>query len=216
MREFLQEAAWRFLLAERIEELPVRPSKIIARHGWLLYTYREFCDITGYTMAELIQRHDREGFVFWSNRRETYVVCYNQAFTPSTIRWTLMHEIAHVVLGHVAPGLPAPSRIRSDQRNLFELEAQGFARRVLCPSIVLHDCNAFEPRQIMALCGVSYEAARYRSDYIKKLERRGKFLAHHLEQEVERQFRQFVMKYLAESMDYEISEEICQEFLISA
>jgi hypothetical protein len=67
---------------------------------------------------------------------------------------------------------------------------------VLCPSIVLHNCKALEPCQIENLCGISSEAATYRSKHIKELELRNKFLTHPLEVKVQKQFEPFVNSYL--------------------
>lgn len=196
MRDFLQEAAWRFILDEGINALPVQPVPIISRHGWKLYTYREFAKSVHKSVRALMVEFDREGFVFWSNRDQTFVICYNSDFPSDAIRWTLMHEIAHIVLRHVSLRVPALPRMKTSEKPLFEVEAQGFARRVLCPSIVLHACKAFEPHQIADLCGVTYEVAQQRSDYIKALEVRGKFRANTLENMVEYQFMGFILRFL--------------------
>lgn len=192
MRNFLQEKAWQFILDEGINSLPIFPSKIIKRHGWILHTYEEFAAITARTMSDVIHKFDNEGFVFYSERKLNFVICYNNTFPPPVIRWTLMHEISHIILNHISPSISALSRVRTEERTLFEQEAQGFARRVLCPSIILHDCAAISPERIMSLCGVSHEAAVYRSAYMHKLEQRGKFRAHPLERMVETQFEDFL------------------------
>lgn len=212
MRDFLQEMAWRFILDECIDSLPVYPTRIINRHGWKLYTYPEFANKVHKSVSALIEEFDKEGFVFWSNSEQNFVICYNPDFPPDVIRWTLMHEIGHIVLNHVTVSVPALSRVRTEQRSLFEVEAQGFARRVLCPSIVLHACRALEPAQIMRLCGISREAAGYRSEYIKALEVRNKFRAHPLEREVEQQFRLFILRFLVHESRYQC--EFAEEFYI--
>lgn len=192
MRNFLQETAWQFILDEGISALPVYPSRIIKKHCWGLLTYTEYAARVHQSVPEVIRKYDQEAFVFWSNREQSFIICYNDSFPPDVIRWTLMHEIGHIILGHVTPAVPALSRVRSEERTLFETEAQGFARRVLCPSIILHDCGAIEPEQIMQLCGVSHEASTYRSAYMKILEARGKFRIHPLERMVEAQFKDFL------------------------
>lgn len=207
MRRFLQEAAWRFLLDEEIEQLPIYPSHIAKRHGWKLYTYAQIADRLHISTRDLIRKYDKDAFVFWSLADKTYVICYNSEMPPSVIRWSLMHEIAHIVLGHIGPDVPYLSRVRSEERSLWEVEAQGFARRVLCPSIVLHNCHTIEPPQIAQLCGISMEAAKHRSDYIKTLEARGKFRVHPLERAVEEQFKPFVCHYLLQYLNCEIAME---------
>lgn len=209
MRDFLQEAAWRFILDEGIKSLPVHPIAIINRHGWKLYTYHDFAKQVHKSVAALMDEYDKEGFVFWSYRDQTFVICYNSDFPADAIRWTLMHEIAHIVLKHVSPRIPALPRIKTNEKPLFEVEAQGFARRVLCPSIILHACKAFSPHDIMQLCGVSYEVAKQRSDYIKALEVRGKFRSNPLEKAVEKQFQLFILRWFVAKGRYRC--EIAQE-----
>lgn len=214
MRNFLQHAAWRFLLDQKIDSLPVDPFRIAIQNGWIVYTYEEFAALVHKSVESLISRYEKDGFAFWSRRDGRFIICYNAALPFSVCRWTLLHEMAHIHLQHINPGTPILSRIRSEDRPLFEREAQGFARRVLCPSIVLHNCKAFEPDQIMRLCGISREAADYRSEYIKKLECRGKFCVDLLEREVEKQFAPFVERYTLQELkrwNYDFLFEIAKE-----
>lgn len=200
MRNFLQESAWRFLLEQKIDSLPVDPFHITSQNGWLIFTYEEFATLVHKSVQSLISHYEKDGFAFWSRRDGCFIVCYNAALPFPVCRWTILHEIAHIYLRHINPETPILSRVRTEDRPLFEREAQGFARRVLCPSIVLHNCKAFEPDQIMRLCGISHEAAVYRSEYIKKLESRGKFCTNPLEREVEKQFAPFVRRYMLQEL----------------
>ena len=66
----------------------------------------------------------------------------------------------------------------------------------------------------MRLCGISREAADYRSEYIKKLECRGKFCVDPLEREVEKQFAPFVERYTLQELkrwNYDFLFEIAKE-----
>lgn len=195
MRNYLQNAAWRFILEQNIDSLPVDPFRIALQNGWIIYTYEEFATLVNKSVETLIERYENDGFAFWSRRDGCFIICYNSSLPFSVCRWTLLHEMAHIYLNHISADSPLLSRVRTKERSLLEVEAQGFARRVLCPSIVLHDCKAFEPDEIMRLCGISREAAGYRSEYIKKLEVRGKFRIDPLEIQVEKQFSSFVRKY---------------------
>lgn len=208
MRDFLQESAWWFILEEGINFLPVYPHEIIRRHGWKLYTYSEYAKLIDTSVDTVIAKYDKDGFVFWSNCEHTFIICYNETFSPNMIRWTLMHEIAHIILGHVSAPVSVMSRVSEAERSLFEVEAQGFARRILCPSIILHDCRAIEPGQIMHLCGVTWETAQYLSEYVKRLEARGKFRAHPLEREVEKQFQAFILRFFRNQYRFDFFREL--------
>lgn len=215
MRNYLQESAWRFLLDQNINALPVDPFRLASQNGWLVYTYEEFATLVHRSVQDLINRYENDGFAFWSRRDGCFIICYNAALPFSVCRWTLLHEIAHIHLRHINSQTTILSRVRTEDRPLFEREAQGFARRVLCPSIVLHNCKAFEPEQIMRLCGVSGEAAGYRSEYIKKLEARGKFNTDPLETQVEEMFAPFVRRYMLQEMkrrNYDFLFEFAEEF----
>jgi Zn-dependent peptidase ImmA (M78 family) len=201
MRQYLQEAALRFIIERGITALPVEPLRIASELGCKVFTYREYASIVKKPVESLIARYDNDGFTFWSRRDNRFIICYNSSLPFYVCRWTLLHEIGHIYLRHVAPETPLLMRVRSENRSLLEIEAQGFARRVLCPSIVLHNCKAFEPEEIIHLCGISREAAGYRSEYIKKLEARGKFGLHPLENVVERQFAPFVSRYLIQKAE---------------
>lgn len=207
MQAYLRDAAWKFILEQGINSLPVHPSRLIKQNGWILYTYNEFAAKIRRPVSDVIERFCPEAFVFWSAQKNNFVICYNSDYPSPVIRWTLMHEISHIVLGHISSEVPSLNRVRSEQRSIFEIEAQGFARRVLCPSIVLHDCNATEPYEIMYLCGISHEAAVYRSQYIKELELRNKWRSYPLERAVEEQFRIFILRFLLRKHHEEAATE---------
>lgn len=207
MQAYLRDAAWRFILQQGIRSLPVNPSRLIKQNGWILYSYSEFAATIRQPVSTVIDRFSPEAFVFWSSYENTFVICYNADYPNPVIRWSLMHEIAHIVLGHISSDVPNLTRVRSEQRSMFEQEAQGFARRVLCPSIVLHDCNATEPYEIMKLCGISHEAAVYRSQYIKELELRNRWRIYPLERAVEEQFRIFILRFLLKKHREEVAIE---------
>lgn len=192
---FLREAAWSFLIEQKIKKLPVSSLAVAQQSGYKVMTYKEFAEEIDKPIQYLIETYDNDGFVFWSKSDCRFVICYNSSLPPAVCRWTVMHEIAHIVLEHVAAGTPALTRIRKIEHPRFEREADGFVRRVLCPSIVMHDCQTLEVSEIMNLCGISREAAEYRSDYIKKLEIRNRWRTAPLEVAAENQFRMFVLAY---------------------
>ena len=218
MNYFLTEMAWQFLIIEQVTKLPLDPFEIAGRNGWEIYSYFEFSALVHVTVDKLIKEYEHDGFTFWSNKRKRFIIVYNAQLPFNVCRWTLAHEIGHIFLNHISPANTTLSRVRTDAetRTLFEREAQGFAQRILCPSIVLHDCGVSEPEEIMLLCGISREAAEHRSEYIKRLEKRKKFLTHPLEKQVEQQFSNFTKEYrlnrikkIAKEKQYEFAQELC-------
>lgn len=205
---FLREAAWKYLLEQKIDKLPVDPWELAEKNGYKILTYDQLAVEVDKTPEYFMQMFSNDGFVFWSKKELRYIICYNALIPAATVRWTLMHEIGHIVLKHVAPLAPPLTRRRKNENPIFEREADGFARRVICPSIVLHKCSAVEPPDIMKLCGISGKAAEYRSRYMKTLEARGKWRTDSLETEVEKQFESFIREYVYDVNFYKIAPEL--------
>lgn len=203
-----REPAWTYLLEQQICALPVDVVALAERNGYHLLSYRHYSALTGLSGTHLIKEYDKDGFVFWSDKRGQYVICYNEKMPCDVVRWTLMHEIAHIVLKHVSPAVPVLKRIRGEDRPVIEGLADSFTRRVLCPSIVLHECHAINPNTIATLCGISFTAAEFRSEYMKKLERRNRFLSRPLEIKVYQQFRGFIERYNYKNYKMEISKDL--------
>ena len=126
-----------------------------------------------------------------------------------------MHEMGHIFLGHILPDTPALSRVGTVKRALFEVEAQEFARRVLCPSIVLYNCKAFEAEEIMELCGISFEAADAISEYLKNLKSHVLSITDPQGLEVEKQFEPFVCQYISRHFKVASTENlVCAELAL--
>lgn len=193
---FVREAAWNYILEQRINFLPVDVFDLARRNGYGVYTYLEFAKIIKKPISYIVKIYGRDGMVFWSNADKRYVICYNADHPSGTIRWTIMHEIGHIVLKHITPQTPVLSRVK--RTDAIEREADGFARRVLCPSVVLYHCRAFSIPDIVKLCGISEVAAYYRSRHMEAMEAdKGNFFHDPLEMEVFNQFRPFMMRYSA-------------------
>lgn len=107
-------------------------------------------------------------------------------------RFTLAHEVGHILLGHVgryqlvARGEPDP------KDNPVEQEANVFASRLLAPACVLWGCKIKNPGEIARLCGISLTAAEYRFERYQQLLVRNKFLTSELERQVYRLFTDFI------------------------
>ncbi|MBP2665425.1 MAG: hypothetical protein H6Q76_405, partial [Firmicutes bacterium] len=91
-------AAHAFLIANNIHSLPLNPIELAKKNNWEPVT-------VGHCAKELVW--DR-GSVTKSNDGYTmrcfneYRIIYNEEITtPSRISWTIMHEIGHIVLGHL-------------------------------------------------------------------------------------------------------------------
>lgn len=204
---YLREQAWDFIINNNINSLPVDSSALAYQLGYKTLPYTQYARSIGESLDSITKIYGHDGFTFWNRQDNKFYICYNDFLPPVVVRWTIMHEIAHIVLGHVTPDQPVLTRIRLMSHPLMEKEADGFTRRVLCPSIVLHNCGAIKAPEIMALCGISFQAAQHRSNYIKLLEQRNKWLSTPKERIVQQQFYLFMFRYIKDKFSMKFAAE---------
>ncbi|MDY4181022.1 MAG: ImmA/IrrE family metallo-endopeptidase [Pseudoflavonifractor sp.] len=186
-----RDAAWQFLIRFEIGELPVRISDPIREMGIALAPYsRSGTFLTELGLGRLMQETDGLSV----QKGGKYYICYRGDMTPGRIRFTVAHELGHIVLGHLGEKTPHTTRNREPREDDAPMEqaANVFASRLLAPACVLHDLNAHTPERISELCDISLAAARFRAERMDVLEQRGVFGASPLERKVRKQFRAFV------------------------
>lgn len=99
-------------------------------------------------------------------------------------RYTIMHEIGHLVLSHTAN-----NGIYTDDN---EYQAERFAIDVLAPACVLWGLNLHTAEDIARVCNISITSARIRAERMAVLYDRNMFLSHPLERQVFSQFKDFI------------------------
>lgn len=185
-----RDAAWKTLIECGISSLPVRPSEICRHYNWVLADY-----IDGKRSIELLGlselREKTDGFCAVT---ENHVyIFYDSSLTVGRQRFTVAHEIGHLILGHVGPGTATvENREPTGAEREEELQANQFAARLLAPACVLHELGATEPEEIRRLCGISKQAAKIRAERMQELERRGRYYTSKLECRVVRQFESYI------------------------
>ena len=103
------------------------------------------------------------GFIIRNPRTNRVEILYNDTKDYSTIKFTLAHELGHIVLGH------------KEDNDISQKEANCFARNLLCPVPVIDELElktvndlviVFEVGEPMATVSLNYfESDRY---YIRK------------------------------------------------
>ncbi len=120
-------------------------------------------------------------------------IIYRDSENRGRTRFTIAHELGHILLGHeLSPDKSGHFRTASDRREPAETQADEFAARLLAPACVLWALECYEPEDIMRVCDISAEAARYRSERMKVLRDRGKFLTSPLERQVYEAFKPWI------------------------
>lgn len=171
--------AWEIIINERITALPVRTARLCNQLGIELKAYDGSPDGS-----------DGESTIVCENA----VILYNRNKPIPRQRFTVAHELGHILLGHVGK-YELINREPSDGDNLIEQAANVFASRLLAPACVLWALNVHTPDEIMTLCDISRPSAEHRATRMKILYERNKFLVSPLERQVLKQFQPFIENY---------------------
>lgn len=164
--DFVCRKSYEFLLSIGASSLPINPFEAIRKKHWGLTTYTELCamvpgNVTVNDIAEACK--SRDGFTVYSGGN--YCIAYNDTVrVRNRIRFTLMHEAGHIICGHFNGGITDINQYRE-----LESEANLFASNVLAPAAVIKACRLCTPEQLMAACGLSYNAAKVRLEQIMSI-----------------------------------------------
>lgn len=185
-----RDLSWRVLLNTGTRELPVKVSRICRGYGVTLRSYQVGAPLIRELGLEA-QCDISDGFTVRSGDR--CYVFYNMEQPPGRVRFTIAHELGHVLLGHLGDGEHTVyNRESSSEDAMEEHTANVFASRLLAPACVLHALGAVTPEQIAAVCDISMAAARFRAGRMGMLEQRGKYGSSPLERQVLAQFRSYI------------------------
>lgn len=191
--------SWEFIIDSRLDRLPVNLFRLCADYGVPVYTYREFARRIEKPVEYIIEKYCHDGFCI--AHKEQYYIVYNaDALDARQQQWTIAHELAHLSLGHIGPELSHLEYSTLYNTRPEEQEANKFALRLLCPSIVLHLCGVRSPGEICELCDVGREVADLRWEHLQKLRAKKRFLIKDEERKVMNQFGSFICGYVAEKL----------------
>ena len=185
-----RNAAWEILITCRVDALPVDLNAVLRHLDVRVYAYsrgRELLEAAGLTEAA----KQVSGFTFFAGAQP--VILYNDTELPQRIRFTVAHELGHLVLGHVRPGEHTrQNREPQPGDSPMEQSANRFAADLLAPACVLWGLDLHRAEDIARVCKISIQAAHFRAERMEILYQRNKFLLHPLERAVYRQFEQYI------------------------
>lgn len=201
----IRDADWQLILDLKIRELPVKISGILAALGIEIHTYKDnYAVLVGFGLEEKMKTCD--AFSLFLNGK--YVIFYDETKSHDRIRFTLAHELGHIILGSeftkMSSGLLVSTRNSEPTENDVpeETEANMFAARLLAPSCVLHELKLFTVKEIMKYCAITKTAATFRLKRLMLLEERnerflrekgnGCYYISPLEREVRQQFDDYI------------------------
>ena len=186
----VRDAAWKILLDCKIERLPVDLGLICRTLGVRAASYQSAeVLIQRRNLSEIVARSD--GLSFFAG--DIPVVLYNRACSPERARFTVAHELGHIVLRHVSPGtVTTANREPSPHDNPQETAANQFAARLLAPACVLWGLDLHTPEEIARVCHISMQSAEFRANRMDVLYARNRFLTSSLERRLYQQFLPFI------------------------
>lgn len=188
-----RDVAWRILLDCKIDRLPVDLNLVCKKLRIRVLSYGENMDmIERANLRQTVARTD--GMTFYARR--TPIILFDDRMLPARAKFTVAHEVGHIVLGHVQPGgVTTANREPGPGDAPEEQAANQFAARLLAPACVLWGLGVHTPEEIMELCHISRQAAQFRASRMEELYRRNRFLASPLEREVYQRFQPFIWEY---------------------
>lgn len=174
-----RDAAWKALIDFHVCELPVSLSKIC-----------NALDITILDNKHAQELHPGENGIAIKQNDKWYII-FDDTDVYGKQRFTVAHELGHILLGHEMKN-GYYTRRDNILKPADETEADMFAARLLAPACVLWGINAHTAEQISSVCGISHAAATIRAERMEVLRKRGKFLLSPLEQQVYKQFENYI------------------------
>ena len=128
-----------------IKNVPIKPIEIAERKGYILKNYSE---LSPAARIEL-KTKDRDGVSFYNQELGAFIICYDDVKSYYRKRFTIMHEIGHIVLGH------------KQESELARKMADYFAAYSLAPSPLIHEYRCEDYMDISNVFDVSPDSAGY-------------------------------------------------------
>ncbi len=155
--------------------LPIPIEDIVRFHNNChLVPYSALMNKLHLSYTELLSNIDsKDGFSLCTRKTGAYWIFYNDVdrliISSKRYRWSIAHELGHVLLNHHKNGNKVQlsrKSLSASQYVIFEEEADLFASYILCPYAILCCYPIKGDGNIAAICNISQQAAsnRYR-DY---------------------------------------------------
>ncbi|WNX85726.1 ImmA/IrrE family metallo-endopeptidase [Agathobaculum sp. NTUH-O15-33] len=198
-----RNAAWDLLIKEQVRTLPVQVGAICRHMGFAVFSYAVGKNLIAYYG---LANHARRTDGFTVRAGDDITIFYDQTKPDGRNRFTIAHELGHIVLGHLGNRqVTAINREQAPGDDPRETAANIFAARLLAPSCVLWGMHVQTAEEIANVCHISHHAAEIRAKRMQLLyarehqflQTRGKscFLQHPKERRVYEQFRAYIEHY---------------------
>ncbi len=126
-----------------LTQVPIDPFQIANRLGFVVKTFSDLPDEKQAILREL----DLDGFSFIDSESRLRIICYDDNRMQVRIRFTIMHEIGHILLGH------------REESDLAKKMADYFAAYSLAPSPLMNRYRCDDYIDVMDTFDVSQDCA---------------------------------------------------------
>ena len=142
----------------KIKKIPVNVFELANKLGIKLVKYSQLTEYEVNKLESLGISRNSDGFFALVNKNGMDIpfIYYNDRKNDERIRFTILHEIGHFVLGHL------------EQSDLAEAEANFFAKYLIAPPVLVNKINPTDYMDIANIFNVSKDCAWYAFDYYKK------------------------------------------------
>ena len=218
---FARQRAYRLLCELEIDRLPVDPwNVVVALPNVHICKWTVLRDNCGDPDPLFIDREGADAKTQHLRGQEDYLVVYDDRVENyQRVRWTIAHEIGHIILGHLT-SFDATALCRGmlteAEYKVLEREADTFAVNLLAPMTIINRLPSIRTKMdFMELCDLSVKASDNCMEELRLL-KSGKKIPFPIKEEdvLHRQFFHFINEYNGTEVtalkynDLEIGEEL--------
>ena len=150
---------------------------------------------SNFTLWDLVDPQAKKGDGFSLKFENQYYIVFNDFILHSgRTRFTVAHELGHILLGHVETITFYRNSENDSSTNEKETQANIFARDLLMPAAILAALQVHTPEEISTFCNISLQSAQIRAKRMEVLYQRQRFQQHPLERAITQQFDGYIKK----------------------
>lgn len=177
---FATQTAREFIQKYDINWLPVDAFEIVEKYAVATHKNIEIKTIedlsyeTGLDRQTLINKviYGEDGLAIYDPGMDKYSIVLDEKAEPfGRVRWTVIHELGHIELGHLNDTRTSIVKwlLSTKEYEKMEQEAHIFAGEVLAPKFILYRIGAHSSAEIQDICGLSIAASDSRENAIREL-----------------------------------------------
>lgn len=155
-----------------IESYPINMINLIKKHpNCKLVAYSKFMQDYNCSFNNLVEMGGSvDGFT--SKKGNKFIIFYNDLIKSEQRQsWTLAHEFAHIMIGHLDFGKTKLFRneLSNNEYSWMEKEADFFASQLLANDLILKEINVKNAYELSKLCNLSNQASKNRFKDFKRV-----------------------------------------------